>query len=125
MFERWPGSTYADHARNNREMQAELREIFKTRTSAEWIAFADEHNTTIAPVNTPQTIAGDPQFRDRLPWIGAEQLGADELPFPVKLLDEEAPDVRRAPTLGEHTDEVLRQVLGYEDDQLARLRRDD
>ena len=42
LFERWPGSKYADHARGNRELQAELREIFKTRTSAEWIAWSGE-----------------------------------------------------------------------------------
>ena len=121
LFERWPGSKYADHARNNREMQAELREIFKTKTCAEWIAFADEHNTTIAPVNTPQTIADDPQFRDRLHWIGTEQLGADQLPFPVKMLDEALPDPTRAPTLGQHTAEVLRDVLGYSDEVVSSI----
>src|SRR3954470_14065676 len=39
LFERWPGAKYADHARGNRELQAELREIFKQRTSAEWMEF--------------------------------------------------------------------------------------
>jgi crotonobetainyl-CoA:carnitine CoA-transferase CaiB-like acyl-CoA transferase len=119
LFDRWPGSKYADHARHNRELQSELREIFKTKTCAEWIAFADEHNTTIAPVNTPQTIAVDPQFRDRLPWIDSRRLGADQLPFPVKFLEEEPVDPRRAPTLGEHTEHVLRTVLGYDDEQVA------
>ena len=33
LFERWPGSKYADHARGNRELQAELRDIFATKTS--------------------------------------------------------------------------------------------
>lgn len=122
LFERWPGSQYADHARNNRELQAELREIFKSKTSAEWIAFADEHNTTIAPVNTPQTIAQDPQFQDRLGWIPREVLGAEELPFPVKLVGEELPVPTRAPELGEHSDQVLRELLGYDDDRIATLR---
>jgi crotonobetainyl-CoA:carnitine CoA-transferase CaiB-like acyl-CoA transferase len=122
LFERWPGATYADHARNNRELQVELRDIFRTRTSAEWIAFADAHNTTIAPVNTPKTIADDPQFRERLPWLLKEQLGADQLPFPVKLLDEQLAPPAPAPTQGEHTDEVLRDVLGYDDDRIAALR---
>jgi crotonobetainyl-CoA:carnitine CoA-transferase CaiB-like acyl-CoA transferase len=121
LFEQWPGSKYADHARNNRELQRELREIFKTKTCAEWIAFADEHNTTIAPVNTPRTIADDPQFRDRLRWISTDRLGADQLPFPVKMLDDPLPDPTRAPLLGEHTGEVLREVLGYSDDAIASL----
>jgi crotonobetainyl-CoA:carnitine CoA-transferase CaiB-like acyl-CoA transferase len=121
LFERWPGSKYADHARNNRELQRELHDIFKTKTCAEWIAFADEHNTTIAPVNTPQTIANDPQFRDRLPWIDRDRLGADQLPFPVKLIDEEAAVPTMAPALGQHTDDVLRDVLGYDDDTIAAI----
>ncbi|MEJ5254184.1 MAG: CaiB/BaiF CoA-transferase family protein [Acidimicrobiales bacterium] len=122
LFERWPGSKYADHARNNRELQAELRDIFKTKTSAEWIAFADEYNTTIAPVNTPQTIAEDPQFQDRLGWIPREVLGAEQLPFPVKLVDEELPVPSKAPELGEHSEAVLREVLGYDDERIAQLR---
>jgi crotonobetainyl-CoA:carnitine CoA-transferase CaiB-like acyl-CoA transferase len=121
LFERWPGSKYADHARNNRELQRELRDIFTTKTCAEWIAFAAEHNTTIAPVNTPQTIADDPQFCDRLPWIDQQRLGADQLPFPVKLIDEEALVPTSAPALGQHTDEVLRDVLGYDDDTIAAM----
>jgi crotonobetainyl-CoA:carnitine CoA-transferase CaiB-like acyl-CoA transferase len=122
LFERWPGARIADHAPGNREMQAELREIFLTRTSADWIAFGEEHNTPIAPMNTPQTVADDPQFRDRMPWIGRDRLGADQLPSPLKLVGDEMPEPTHAPTVGEHTDAVLREVLGYDEARLASLR---
>ena len=122
LFERWPGEEYADHARNNRELQAELRDIFRTRTSEEWIAFGTEVNTPIAPVNTSKTIADDPQFQDRFPWFPASRLGADEIGLPVKVAGEELPIPTRAPTVGEHTDEVLRDVLGYDSARTARLR---
>ena len=47
MFEKWPGSKYGDHARGNREMQSRvLRDIFKTRTSAEWLEFGNEREHT-------------------------------------------------------------------------------
>jgi crotonobetainyl-CoA:carnitine CoA-transferase CaiB-like acyl-CoA transferase len=122
LFERWPGEKIADHARNNKELHAELRDIFKTRTSAEWIAWSSEVNTPIAPVNTPKTIADDPQFQDRLPWISRDRLGADELPIPLKVLDDEQPVPTKAPTVGEHTDEVLADVLGYDADRIEALR---
>jgi crotonobetainyl-CoA:carnitine CoA-transferase CaiB-like acyl-CoA transferase len=122
LFEKWPGSKYADHARNNRELQAELRDIFKTRTSAEWLAFAGEHNTTIAPVNTPKTIADDPQFQERFPWLPASELGADQLATPIKLIDEELPELKRAPEVGQHTDDVLADVLGYDAGRIEELR---
>jgi crotonobetainyl-CoA:carnitine CoA-transferase CaiB-like acyl-CoA transferase len=123
LFERWPGSKFADHARGNRELQRELRDIFRTKTSAEWIAFSNEHNTPIAPVNTPKTIAQDPQFQHRLPWYPAAQHGADMLPFPVKWQGETLPAPARAPGVGQHTDEVLRDVLGYDPDHIAKLRK--
>jgi crotonobetainyl-CoA:carnitine CoA-transferase CaiB-like acyl-CoA transferase len=92
LFERWPGSKYADHARGNRELQRELREIFKTRTAAEWIRLGDEKNFPIAPVNTPKTIAQDPQFRQRFRLYPHERHGADMLPFPVKYIGETLPE---------------------------------
>ena len=121
LFEKWPGAKYADHARNNREMQKELRELFRTRTSADWLAFGNEHNTPIAPVNTPKTVTDDPQFKARMPLLPHEKHGADMLPFPVKFRDEELPVPSRAPTVGEHTRKVLSEVLGYDADRIDRL----
>jgi crotonobetainyl-CoA:carnitine CoA-transferase CaiB-like acyl-CoA transferase len=122
LFEANPGSKYADHAKGNWALRDELEKIFKTKTSAEWIAFGDEHNTPIAPVNTPKTIADDPQFQHRLPWYPAAEHGADMLPFPVKLVGAELPPPAKAPTVGQHNEDVLREVLGYDDDKLAALR---
>ncbi len=122
LFERWPGAKFADHAPGNRELQAELRAIFRERTTAEWVAFGGEHNTPIAPVNTPRTLADDPQFRHRLPFMPRERLGAEQLPTPIKLIDESLPVPTRAPTVGEHTEQVLREVLDYGDEQVAALR---
>ena len=123
LFERWPGSKYADHARGNRELQAELREIFRTRSSTEWIRQGDAHDFPIAPVNTPRTLAGDPQFTDRFPLYPHETHGADMLPFPVKFVGEKLPEPSRAPTVGEQSERVLRDVLGYDDARIASLRR--
>ena len=122
LFERFPGARIADHAPGNREMQAELRTIFATRTSAEWISFGETHNTPIAPVNTPQTLADDPQFQDRMGWLDREQLGAEQLPSPLKLVGGALPTPGHAPTVGEHTDAVLRDLLGYDEARLAALR---
>ena len=122
LFERWPGKKFGDHARNNLELQGILTEIFKSRTSAEWIAFGNDHNTTIAPVNTPRTITQDPQFQARMPWIPAARLDADMLPFPVLFTDAQLPVPTRAPNVGEHTDDVLERIAGYDAAQVKALR---
>jgi crotonobetainyl-CoA:carnitine CoA-transferase CaiB-like acyl-CoA transferase len=122
MFERWPGSKFADHAKGNLEMRRELVEIFKTRTTAEWVIWSGEVNTTIAPVNTPQTLADDPQFKDRLDFMPYQTHGADMLPHPVKFVGEEPVDPTPAPTAGQHNDEIVTEVLGYSPERLAELR---
>jgi crotonobetainyl-CoA:carnitine CoA-transferase CaiB-like acyl-CoA transferase len=122
LFERWPGSKFADHARGNRELQRELREIFRQKTSAEWMTWASEHDALLAPVNTPQTLADDPHFKVRMPWLSKDTHGADMLPSPVKVVVGVLAEPGIAPTLGQHTDEVLREVLGYDDARIAELR---
>ena len=123
LFERHPGSQYADHARGNEPLRRELAEIFKGRTTAEWVRLGDTANTPIAPVNTPRTLADDPQFQDRLPWIPKEQVGADQVPMPIKVVGEAPRVPTKAPTVGQHTDEVLTAVLGYDPDRIDALRR--
>ena len=122
LFDRWPGSKYADHARGNLELQRELRDIFRTKTSNEWLEFGDRVNTPIAPVNNAKNVVDDPQFQDRLPLFTTEQLGCEQLPLPVKFFDEELPVPTHAPTVGQQTDEVLSEVLGLSEDRLAALR---
>lgn len=125
LFEKYPGSKYADHARGNLELQRELKEIFKGRTSEQWLEFAEEFNTPIGPVNTPQSIAEDPQFADRFGWLPATELGADQLRLPVNIVGEERPPVpTKAPEVGQHTADVMAQVLGYDQDRVAKLRED-
>jgi crotonobetainyl-CoA:carnitine CoA-transferase CaiB-like acyl-CoA transferase len=122
LFERWPGSKYADHAKGNLELQAILRDIFRTKTCVEWIEFGNEFNVPIAPVNTPQNVVDDPQFQDRFPLIPIEATGAEQLPLPVKVTGMQLPVPTKAPELGQHTDEVLAEVLGYDADRIAALR---
>jgi len=122
MFEKWPGSTFADHARNNLEMRRELRDIFRTRTAEEWIDFGVTANFPVGPVNSPQTIADDLQFNDRFHWFTTEQLGAEQLPTPLKFVGEELPTPTHAPTVGQHTDEVLHDLLGWDDERIEESR---
>ncbi len=122
LFERWPGSKYADHARGNKELRRELRDIFRTKTADEWLEFGGRVNTPIAPVNTPKTLLDDPQFADRFPLLPAADMGADQLFTPLHFVGEELPHPAKAPTVGQHTEAVLRSVLGYDDNQISAAR---
>jgi crotonobetainyl-CoA:carnitine CoA-transferase CaiB-like acyl-CoA transferase len=122
LFERHPGAQYADHARGDLELRAELRDLFRTRTTQQWVQFGVDANTPIAPVHDPRTITQDPQFEDRFPWLPAAEHGTDLMPNPIKFAGEGLDAPRRAPTPGQHTDEILRDLLGIDDHRLAALR---
>jgi crotonobetainyl-CoA:carnitine CoA-transferase CaiB-like acyl-CoA transferase len=122
LFERWPGSKYADHAKGNLELQAILRDVFRTKTSLEWLDFADEHNVPIAPVNNAKNIVDDPQFQDRFPLYTVDQLGAEQLPLPVNVIGEDPPVPTKAPDVGQDTDAVMTEILGYDAARLDELR---
>ena len=115
---RWPGSTYADHARGNRELQAELRDHLRDEDLGGVDGLRRRVNTPIAPVNTPKTLRRRPAVR-RPASTGSRrrELGADQLGFPVKFVGEELAACRtRRRRSGQHTDDVLRAVCGYDDD---------
>ncbi len=121
LFDRWPGSTYADHAKGNIELQRELQALFTTRTCQEWLAFSEEHVTTIAPVNTTANIGDDPQFQHRMGFYPTEALGCEQLPLPAFVNGEPLPCPTMAPTVGEHTDEVMAEI-GKSPDVIEALR---
>ncbi len=122
LFEKWPGSTYADHARGNTELQHELRIIFASKTCKEWLDFSNNANTPIAPFNTTAGIGDDPQFQARLGFYPTEQLGCEQLPLPVFVEGRPLPCPTMAPTVGEHTDEVVSDVLGHTEEEIDALR---
>jgi crotonobetainyl-CoA:carnitine CoA-transferase CaiB-like acyl-CoA transferase len=125
LFEAHPGEALADHARGDLALRHELSSIFRLRTTADWITLGLEHDVPIGPVNGPASIGADPQFADRMPWQPAARLVADQLPFPVRVVGEAPPAAaRRAPDLGEHGREILREVLGYDDERVSQLAAD-
>ncbi len=121
LFEAQSGSRYADHAAGDTRLRSELQSIFENRTTQEWVEFGTEVNTPIGPVNDGRSILSDPQFQARFPWMPAEDHGADLMPLPVKVVGDDLPVPAPAPTLGEHTDEVLSGVLGYDAERVAAL----
>jgi crotonobetainyl-CoA:carnitine CoA-transferase CaiB-like acyl-CoA transferase len=124
LFAASPGAKYADHARGNVALRRELAAIFAGRTTAEWVAFGQEVNTPICPVNTVKTLPADPQFQARLPMRDHQDAGTELMPSPIKPIGERLPVPRvAARDPGRDTDRVLREVLGYDEARIAALRR--
>ena len=101
-----------------------LDAIFATRTFDEWRAVLMDVEGVWAPVETPGELLEDPQVvangyvRDVVARSGTT---FRMVPSPLQF-DENPPDLTRGPDHGEHTDEVLRELLGLDTDQLLDLK---
>jgi crotonobetainyl-CoA:carnitine CoA-transferase CaiB-like acyl-CoA transferase len=114
----------AARAENRRECVEMLDTIFATRTFDEWRALLMHVEGVWAPVETPGELLEDPQVlangyvREVVAQSGTT---FRMVPSPLQF-DETPPDLTRAPDHGEHTDEVLGELLGLDTEQLLELK---
>lgn len=120
--------TFDDRIANRDEFDARLNDLFAERTAEEWTERLQDAGVPCTPVNSVEDVVNDPHIDARNMIEEVEHPDGDrlELPgIPVNFSDLEA-DVRLAPPkLGEHTDEVLTEVLGYSESEIESLREDD
>jgi len=105
------------------EIFASFKKLFKSRTRDEWLAFFDQREIPIAPVNDLKEAFDDPQIRHRGLLIETENKKIKQIGFPAKYAESFERQDQLAPALGEHTDEILR-ALGCNEKQLEKLRRE-
>jgi crotonobetainyl-CoA:carnitine CoA-transferase CaiB-like acyl-CoA transferase len=88
-----------------------LRATFRTRSLAEWMDFLGRLDVCFAPVNTLPEALADPNLRARA-MLRTDTTGRVHIAPAIRFHDEPAQPVLREPLLGEHTAEVLSEVLG-------------
>ena len=108
------------------ELVPGLEAVFAARTTAEWLAALQKEGVPVAPINTVDAVVSDPQvrLRDMVVDLHHPTLGAlSTLGAPVK--EQGAPPFRPVapPGLGEHTGQILRELLGYSVERIEALRQ--
>ena len=99
-----------------------LGEVTKTRTTDEWMDILETGGVPVGPINTIDKVVADPQVLAREmiveithPVAGPMKIAGN----PIKLSDTPGKVSEPAPLLGQHTDWVLRDVLGWDDERIA------
>ncbi len=109
------------------ELVAIFDRVFAAKTRDEWVEILLEEKLMVCPILNTHEIEDDPQarvngymvdFKDRF-------LGDIKIPgYPVHFSANRAGTRSFAPTLGEHTDLVMRQ-MGYTDQEIQELRKEE
>ena len=101
---------------------AEIEKWLADKTKYEAVDILRGFDVPCAPVLSMKEIAEDPALRKSGTVVEVEQKGRGTyltVGSPIKF-SEFKPDIKGAPLLGEHTDQVLAE-LGYDTDQIASL----
>jgi crotonobetainyl-CoA:carnitine CoA-transferase CaiB-like acyl-CoA transferase len=111
----------------NRDLMVEMISArMRTRTAREWLALLEPSGVPCGPINSLDQVFADPQVRHRgmrvtapHPAAGEVSMVANPIKFSATPITHEVPP----PLLGEHTDAVLRGVLGMKDEEISALRK--
>ena len=111
---------------NYKELEPILNAAMKTRTTAEWIKELEKAGIPCGPVNNIAQAAADPQIaaRDMITTVRHPEAGEFKIVnSPFKFSRTPCKVERISPELGEHTEDVLKQVLGMTPEEINRLKK--
>ena len=102
-----------------------IGERMRTKPAAEWLAALERAGVPCGPIKDLAQVFDDPQVKHRRMEVRAPHPRAGEVRMvanPMKLSATPVAHDRAPPLLGEHTEEVLRGWLAFDDARLAGLR---
>ncbi|KAG0373188.1 hypothetical protein BGX24_012032 [Mortierella sp. AD032] len=117
--------TNKDRVRHRKELITILTERLQTRDNTYWLAQLEGKGIPFAPINNIAQTFEHPQViaRDMIQEIEHPTAGRIKMTGPAVKYSETKPSIRiPPPLLGQHTEEVLKDVLGYDEEQIWELK---
>ena len=111
-------------SRNRDALNAEIAEVTRTRTSAEWVEALNEAGVPCGPIYAIDQMFDDPQVKHLGIARTLHDEGRGDVAYvrqPIDMSRTPSAIVSHPPAIGEHTDEILLQ-LGYDKAAIAELR---
>jgi crotonobetainyl-CoA:carnitine CoA-transferase CaiB-like acyl-CoA transferase len=114
-----------DRVRNREQLVPVLEAIMKSRGKADWLAALEAAKVPCGAINNLSEVFDDPQVNERgmvSAWQHPVQPELRLVSSPMKLSATPVRNELPPPLLGQHTEEVLRELLDCPDERLSGLR---
>ena len=117
-------ATIGERRKNQQEMWALITKFAANHTKREFMAILNPIDVPCGPIMSTTDLANDEHIRGREMYVELEDEKRGKwwnVGMPIKLSASPA-KIERAPFLGEHNDEVLKNVLGYDESKVSALK---
>ncbi|WP_371366065.1 Acetyl-CoA:oxalate CoA-transferase [Sporomusa rhizae] len=110
---------------NQKALKAILDTVFPEKAVDEWIAALDNAGIPCGPINTIDRVMNNEQIIARDMIVETDHPTAGKVKMagvPIKMSETPGTIERPAPLLGQHTEEILSEVLGISSEEVAQLK---
>ncbi|MEA5097015.1 MAG: CoA transferase, partial [Burkholderiaceae bacterium] len=117
-------STLAERRKNQNELWKIIGDFAKNYDKFELTAMFNSKDFPCGPILTTEDVSKDEHVRHRKMWVEVKDEKRGNywtVGMPVKLSEGNVETITRAPYLGEHTEEILTQVCGFNADQIKAM----
>lgn len=115
-------STNEKRLKNKTELIPILEKKFEEKTTEEWISILESIEIPCAPVHNIAQALDDRQVKHRK--MVEEINGLRVLGNPIRMDGLDVEGFSLPPALGEHNEEILRELLGMDDDEIKKLKEE-
>ena len=118
-------ATIGERRKNQAEVWAALNRFAQKYTKREFMAILSELDVPCGPIMSTEDLFADEHVKGREMMVELDHPQRGKwwnVGMPIKLSASPA-KIERSPTLGEHTDEVLKDVLGYDAGKVDALKK--
>lgn len=104
-----------------------IGDVLASKTTREWSGIFASAGLPCSPINNIRDICEDSHIRHRQMLVEIDQPVAGKMTIagsPIRLSETPGEVYAPAPLLGQHSEEVLKNILGYSSDEIDRLRQE-
>ena len=117
-------ATIEARRRHQKDLWEIIGEFALNHTKRELMGILNEIDVPCGPIMSTEDLANDEHVRLREMYVELDHPQRGKwynIGMPIKLSASPA-KIERSPMLGEHTEEVIKEVLGYNDEQIGKLK---